>query len=315
MRITDLIKNAKGKMISFEITPQDKGKSINEIFYTIDRLIEFNPAFITVTYHQQRVVYEEVEGVIHKRPLRKKAGTVGICSAIHHRYNIETVPHFICGGFSKYDIEDALIDLHFLGFKNIFVIRGDPLPGQKDFIPEKDGYLYAKDLVKQINNMNKGIYLDDLENADPTNFCIGVAAYPDKHSESPNMKRDLIRLKEKVDAGAGYIITQMFFDIEVYRNFLNMAKEIGITVPIIPGIKPLTSVRQLYSLPKNFQVKIPDSIVEKMLDAKTKKEARKFGIEFTTKLCEDLLDMNVPGLHFFTMGRANDAKAVLKRIY
>lgn len=314
MKLTDIIKKANGKMISIEITPPDKGKSINEIFRTIDCLAEYDPAFITVTYHQQQVIYEEVDGVIYKIPKRKKPGTVGICAAIHNKYQIETVPHFICGGFSKYEIEDALIDLHFLGFENIFIIRGDPPPGHKSFIPEKDGHVYAEELVLQVSNMNRGIYLEELENAESTHFCVGVAAYPEKHVEAPNIKRDLTYLKQKVEAGADYIITQMFFDIERYRHFLDVVKEIDITEPIIPGIKPLTRVEQLYTLPRDFHVEIPEKIVERMTTAKTRKQARLEGIKFTIELCQNLLDIGVPGIHFFTMGKGSAVKEILKEI-
>lgn len=314
MKVIDLINQRDKRMISFEITPPDKGKSIEEIFNTIDRLQAFDPSLITVTYHQQQVMYEEKDGVIYKIPKRKKPGTVGICAAIKNKYEIETVPHFICGGFSKYDTEDALIDLNFLGFENIFVIRGDPPPGQKNFIPEKDGHKHALDLVYQINNMNKGVYLEDLDNAMPTDFCVGVAAYPEKHLEAPNIKRDLFYLKKKVDAGADYIITQMLFNIESYRRFLELTEEMGINVPIIPGVKPLTRTSQLYTLPRDFHVEIPDEIVDKMTNANTKKEARRAGIEFTINLCQELLELDVPGLHFFTMGKASAVRDVLSEI-
>ncbi len=314
MKVTELIEKSKGNHISFEITPPDKGKSINQIFDTIDRLKEFDPSVVTVTYHQQQVTYEERGDVIYKYPRRKKPGTVGICAAIQNKYNIETVPHFICGGFSKYDTEDALIDLQFLGFNNIFAIRGDPPPGQKDFIPEKDGYKHAEDLVRQVSQMNKGVYLEDLEDAEPTDFCVGVAAYPEKHLEAPNINRDLMHLKYKVEAGADYIITQMFFNIERYRHFLEIVKEMNIGVPIIPGIKPLTRVGQLHTLPRDFHVEIPEEVVEEMTNAKSKREARQIGIKFTIQLCKDLLDLGVPGLHFFTMGKGTAVTEILKAI-
>ncbi|RMI03607.1 MAG: methylenetetrahydrofolate reductase [NAD(P)H], partial [Calditrichaeota bacterium] len=228
MHVIDAIKNAKKPLISLELTPPNKGQSIEELYRTMDVLMPFKPSFINVTYHQAHVVYEEINGVIYRIPKRKKPGTVGICASIANRYNIETVPHFICAGFSKYETEDALIDLHYLGIENILALRGDPAVGERHFIPHKDGHRYASELVKQISNMNKGIYLEDLEDAHPTNFCIGVAGYPEKHFEAPNFEKDLQNLKHKVDQGAHYIITQMFFDFQVYKNFVERAREIGI---------------------------------------------------------------------------------------
>ena len=303
MQVTEAIQNTKKFVLSLEITPPDKGTSIDEVYRTLDRLMRFNPEFINVTYHQPHVVYEEKDGVIYRIPKRKKPGTVGICAAIANRYNIETVPHFICGGFSKYETEDALIDLHYLGIKNILALRGDPAVGEKTFIPHKDGHRYASELVKQISKMNKGIYLEQLENAHPTNFCIGVAGYPEKHFEAPNFERDMQNLKHKVDQGAHYIITQMFFDFSIFKRFVEKAREIGITVPIIPGIKPLSTVRQLSSIPRNFHCTIPHEIVEAMENARTKEQARKIGIRKVADLCQQLLEYECPGLHIYTMGR------------
>ncbi len=239
MQVITAIEQTQKPIISLEITPPDKGRSIEELYATLDVLVPFEPAFINVTYHQPQVVYEEKDGIIYRIPKRKKPGTVGICAAIANRYHIEPVPHFICGGFSKYETEDALIDLHYLGITNIFAVRGDPPPGQKTFIPNQDGHRYASELVRQIANMNEGIYLEELEDAQPTNFCIGVAGYPEKHYEAPNFEKDLSHLKHKVDQGAHYIITQMFFDFEVFKAFVEKARSIGIfTCPF-----PITSSR------------------------------------------------------------------------
>ncbi|RMF59064.1 MAG: methylenetetrahydrofolate reductase [NAD(P)H] [Calditrichaeota bacterium] len=315
MQVIEAIKKTKSFVLSLEITPPDKGTSIDELFQTLDGLMQFNPQFINVTYHQPHVVYEEKDGVIYRIPKRKKPGTVGICAAITNRYQVETVPHFICGGFSKYETEDALIDLHYLGIKNILALRGDPAVGERTFIPHKDGHRYASELVRQISNMNKGIYLEELENAQPTNFCIGVAGYPEKHFEAPNFERDLQNLKHKVDQGAHYIITQMFFDFQVFKNFVERAREIGITVPIIPGIKPLTTVRQLSSIPRNFHCTIPHHIVEDMENARTKEEARKIGIKKVVELCQQLLDYKCPGLHIYTMGKGQSTADLLKALF
>ncbi len=312
MHIITAIEEAQHPIISLEITPPDKGKSIAELYRTLDALMPFSPSFINVTYHQPQVVYEEKEGIIYRIPKRKKPGTVGICAAISNRYHIEAVPHFICGGFSKYETEDALIDLHYLGISNIFAVRGDPPPGQKRFIPNQDGHRYASELVRQISNMNQGIYLEELEDAEPTNFCIGVAGYPEKHYEAPNFEKDMEHLKFKVDQGAHYIITQMFFDFNVFKHFVEYAREIGITVPIIPGIKPITRISQLESIPRDFHVSIPNHFVEAMENARTPEATRKAGIKKTIELCQQLLDYGVPGLHIYTMGRGKATCELLK---
>ncbi|NOX38670.1 MAG: 5,10-methylenetetrahydrofolate reductase [Calditrichaeota bacterium] len=315
MHVITAIQQSKKPIISLEITPPDKGRSIEELYATLDVLVPFEPAFINVTYHQPQVVYEEKDGIIYRIPKRKKPGTVGICAAIANRYHIEPVPHFICGGFSKYETEDALIDLHYLGITNIFAVRGDPPPGQKTFIPNQDGHRYASELVRQIANMNEGIYLEELEDAQPTNFCIGVAGYPEKHYEAPNFEKDLYHLKHKVDQGAHYIITQMFFDFDVFKNFVEKARSIGITVPILPGIKPLTRISQLSSIPRDFHVSIPYHIVEAMEEARTREAARQVGIRKTIELCEQLIEYGVPGLHIYTMGRGQATCEVLKGLF
>jgi len=315
MQVVDVIRNSKDVFISLEITPPNKGQSIEEIFCVVEQLQEFNPAFISVTYHQPHVVYEERDGRIFRIPKRKKPGTVGICAAITNRFKIDAVPHFICGGFNKFETEDALIDLHYLGIENVFVIRGDPPPGQKVFIPEKDGHKNAYQLVRQIANMNKGIYLEELENAQPTNFCIGVAGYPEKHFEAPNFEKDLEYLKMKVDEGAHYIITQMFFDFNAFKNFVEKARAIGITVPILPGIKPITNIRQVTSLPREFHISLPTELVNLLENASTPQEVRKKGLEYTRKLCEKLIDYGVPGIHIDTMGRGAATYDLLKGLF
>ena len=315
MHVIEAIKNSKELFISLEITPPNKGQSIEELFEVIDPLSKYHPAFISVTYHQPQVVYEEKNGVIYRVPKRKKPGTVGICAALTNRYHIDTVPHFILGGFSKYETEDALIDLHFLGIENIFAVRGDPPPGEKTFIPEKDGHRYAGELVHQIANMNKGIYLENLESAKPTNFCIGVAGYPEKHYEAPNYEKDLFYLKHKVEQGAHYIITQMFFDFKVYKNFVEHAREIGITVPILPGIKPITNLRHLSGLPRDFHISIPSELVDEMEACKTPAEVRKAGIRYSLDLCQKLIDFGVPGIHIYTMGKGTAAQDLLSGLF
>lgn len=315
MQVIDAINNSESLFISLEITPPDKGQSIEDLFSVIDSLAEFNPAFISVTYHQPQVVYEERNGVIFRIPKRKKPGTVGICASLTNRYKIDTVPHFILGGFSKFETEDALIDLHFLGIENIFAVRGDPPPGEKNFIPEKEGYRYASELVAQISNMNKGIYLEPLENAQPTNFCIGVAGYPEKHYEAPNFEKDLYFLKKKVDKGAHYIITQMFFDFDVFKNFCEKARKIGIKVPILPGIRPVTTIAELSSLPRDYYITLPSELVESMEKSKTAAEIRKAGLDFTEKLCSKLIDYGVPSIHIYTIGNGTATQELLTRLF
>lgn len=315
MHVVDAITNAREPLISLEITPPNKGTSIDELYRTMDTLMPFNPAFINVTYHQPQVVYEEKNNVIYRIPKRKKPGTVGICASIANRYHVETVPHFICGGFSKFETEDALIDLHYLGITNILALRGDPAAGSSRFIPERDGHRYASELVNQISRMNRGIYVEELEEAHPTNFCIGVAGYPEKHFESPNAEKDLQHLKHKVEQGAHYIITQMFFDFQYYKDFVERARQAGITVPIIPGVKPLSSLDQLASIPRNFHVTIPHHIVEAMETARTSEEVRKVGIRKIAELCQQLIDYKVPGLHIYTMGRGTATRDLLKMLH
>lgn len=315
MQVIEALERKDKLVLSLEITPPDKGRSIEELFATLDLLMPFNPAFVSVTYHQAQVVYEEKDGVIYRIPKRKKPGTVGISAAIAHRYQVDMIPHFICGGFSKFDTEDALIDLHYLGITNILALRGDFPLGQKMFIPEKDGHRYAAELVQQIARMNQGQYLEALEDAQCTNFCIGVAGYPEKHFEAVNFEKDLEHLKEKVDQGAHYIITQMFFDFTVFKKFVERAREMGITVPIIPGIKPITRIRQIETLPRDFHISIPHHIVSAMEEAKTREEARKIGIKKTVELCRQLIDFGVPGLHIYTMGKGGATQALLQGLF
>lgn len=312
MHIIEALNKAKKLLISLEITPPNKGQGIEEIFNTVDSLMPFEPSFINVTYHQPQVTYEEIDGTIYRIPKRKKAGTVGICASIANKYNIETVPHFICGGFNKFETEDALIDLHYLGITNLLALRGDPPLGHTSFIPEKEGHKYASGLVKQINNMNKGFYLEELEDAKPTNFCIGVAGYPEKHFESPSFEKDLQNLKYKVDQGAHYIITQMFYNFDAFKKFVEKAREMGIKVPIIPGIKPITRLSQLSSLPRFFYISVPHPWVEAMESARTSEKIFQIGTKKMVELCEKLIDYKVPAIHIYTMGKGLSVQALLK---
>ncbi|MFH2107218.1 MAG: methylenetetrahydrofolate reductase [Chrysiogenia bacterium] len=314
-KVIDWLKQNNKLMFSLEITPPDRGKSVDDILSSIETMMPFDPQFINVTYHQPHVVYEEKDGVISRRPRRKKPGTVGICSAIRNRFRVEPVPHLICGGFDRFETEDALIDLNFLGIENILALRGDPPPGQLRYISEKNGHQYAWQLVEQIAQLNRGRYIDELEDPFPTNFCIGVAAYPEKHFESPNLEKDLYYLKKKVDMGGEYIITQMFYDFRQYKAFVEQARAIGILVPIIPGIKPLVSKKQITTIPSSFHVNIPAELVASIEAARTREQEFANGVRFLARLAEQLIDYGVPGIHVFSMGQGRAAKALLETVF
>lgn len=305
MKVTEYIAQAKGEtLISFEILPPVKGGSIKNIFDTLDPLMEFKPPFIDVTYHREEFIYKKrPSGYFEKTAIRKRPGTVGICAAIMHRYGVDAVPHLICGGFTKSVTEDALIDLAFLGINNVLALRGDAQKFEGKFIPEEGGHEYASDLVKQIKAMNAGQYLDQtIVNGESTDFCIGVAGYPEKHFEAPNMQMDLQYLKEKVDAGADYIVTQMFFDNQKFFDFVKDCRAIGIDVPIIPGLKPLTKKYQLNSLPRMFFLNLPEDLAKAMMKAKNAEARRQVGIEWCIAQSKELKAAGVPFLHYYTMG-------------
>ena len=280
MKITHHLEEAKSTLFSFELLPPLKGENIQKIHSTVENLLEFNPAFVDVTYHREEFVYHEVtSGLLQKRTVRKRPGTVGICAAISHKYNLDTVPHIICGGFTKEETENALIDLDFVGVDNVLLLRGDAIRSEGRFKAEADGHAYALDLLNQVAAMNKGRYLDpDLKNTNATDFCIGVAGYPEKHFEAPNLESDLRWLKRKVEDGAEYIITQMFFDNDAYFDFVSKCREQGINIPIIPGLKPLSTKGQLSSLPQNFHVNMPDELVRMVENAQSKEDVKEAGV-------------------------------------
>ncbi|MEP7128679.1 MAG: methylenetetrahydrofolate reductase, partial [Chitinophagales bacterium] len=288
MKVTEYIKKSDSTMVSFEVLPPMKGKSIHSIYDTLDPLMEFKPPFINVTYHRAEYIYRRNEqGLFEKTIIRKRPGTVGICAAVVNRYKVDAVPHIVCGGFTVEETEDALIDLAFLGIDNVLVLRGDPNKNESSFEPEPGGHHHAIDLLKQAVKMNHGNFLqEDITDVVPTDFCIGVAGYPEKHYESPNMKMDLQYLKEKVEAGAGYIITQMFFDNSKFFEFVKSCREIGITVPIIPGIKPITNRKHMNTLPRLFHVEIPEELATQLQKATTDEAAKKIGIEWCIQQCK-----------------------------
>ena len=316
MKITQHIAEAKSTLFSFELLPPLKGENIQRIHQTVERLMEFDPAFVDVTYHREEYVYHEVQsGLLQKRTVRKRPGTVGICAAISHKYNIDTVPHIICGGFTKEETENALIDLDFVGVENVLVLRGDPIRSEGRFKAEADGHSYAIDLLNQVADMNRGKYLDpDLKNSNATQFCIGVAGYPEKHFEAPNLASDLRWLKRKVEDGAEYVITQMFFDNAAYFDFVAKCRKQGIDIPILPGLKPLTTKGQLNSLPQNFHVNLPDELVDLIEHAKTKEAVKEIGVEWCIRQAKELKDAGVPGLHFYTMGKADPTAQIAKAV-
>lgn len=317
MKLTDIIKRSDKTLFSIEILPPLKGKGIQSIYDNINPLLEFKPAFIDVTYHREEYVYKKRPGgYLEKVSVRKRPGTVGICAALMYKYNIEAVPHMICGGFNKEETENALIDLHFLGIQNVLALRGDSIKSEPYFVPEPGGHSYAIDLVKQIAAMNKGIYLDEeMKEAEPTDFCIGVAGYPEKHFEAPNMLSDLMYLKQKIEAGAHYVVTQMFFDNKKYFDFVERCKDVGVDVPIIPGIKILTSKRQLLTIPKTFHVEIPYDLYNEINKCKTDEEVKEVGIEWCVEQCKELIRHQVPCLHFYTMGQSETTYKVASQIF
>ena len=317
MKVIDKINNSNNPLLSFEILPPLKGKSIQSLYEGIDPLMEFNPAYINVTYHREEYVYKKREkGYLEKVSIKKRPGTVGICAAIMNKYQVEAVPHLICGGFSKEETENALIDLNFLGINNVLALRGDPIKTEANFIPEEDGNNYAIDLVKQIGGLNSGRYNDeDMKNATPTEFCIGVAGYPEKHFEAPNIETDLAHLKKKIDAGAEYIITQLFYDNSKYIEYVKLCRDYGIKVPIIPGMKPLTKKNQIKAVTKFFHVSIPFELSKALESCKNDEEVAKVGIEWTAQQCKELLQEDVPGLHFYTMGKSIAVRQIAEQVF
>jgi len=316
MKVTDHIKEAKTTAVSFEILPPLKGKTIESIYNHLDPLMEFDPAFINVTYHRSEQVFKKrADGTFEKVEVRKRPGTVGICAAIMNHYKIDAVPHLICGGFNIQETENALIDLAFLGIDNVLLLRGDAAKNETLFEPEKNGHAYALDLIKQTVNLNNGIYLEeDIRDGYKTKFCIGVAGYPEKHFEAPNMESDLRYLKMKVDAGADYITTQMFFDNKKFFEFVKNCRDAGIEVPIIPGLKPVTSKKQLSVLPRTFYVDIPTGLSNEILKCKTDAEVEIVGTEWLLEQSKELKKAGVPVLHYYTLGKPHVIVNVVKEL-
>lgn len=312
MKVVEHLERAANPLISYEIIPPKRGGSVQQIFQIVEDLMPFDPPFIDVTSHSAQVYYEEMpDGTVRKHVKRKRPGTLGLCAAIKSRFGVETVPHLLCTGFTREETEDALIELNYLGIQNVMALRGDDNGYQKPLGPNRSCNHYAVDLVRQIVDMNRGRYVEELIDAAPTDFCVGVAGYPEKHFEAPNLTWDILNLKRKVDAGAHYVTSQMFFDNEQFFNFVERCRDVGISVPIIPGLKVLTSKRQLQTLPSNFHVDVPESLAAEV-EAARPEHAADIGVEWALKQSEELMSAGVPCVHFYIMSSADIVRRVVE---
>ena len=318
MKVTQYFENAgDSTLFSFEVLPPLKGQHIQTLFDHIDPLMEFNPPFIDVTYHREEFEYKKLpNGLLERKTVRKRPGTVGICAALQNKYKIDAVPHIICGGFTKEETENALIDLNFLGIDNIMVLQGDARKPDRDFKPEEGGHTYASELLEQVVELNRGIFLDDeLEQAHHSDFCIGVSGYPEKHMAAPNLELDMKYLKQKVDKGADYIVTQMFFDTQKYIDFVTKCREMDINIPIVPGLKPITSLRQLTILPQIFHIDLPYDLSNALEKAKNNDQAKEIGIEWAIQQSKELIEFGVPTLHYYSMGKSESVYKVAREVF
>lgn len=316
MKVIDHINESKETLFSFEILPPLKGKNVQSIYDGIDPLMEFNPKFINVTYHREEYIYKDRgQGLLEKIAIRKRPGTVGICAAIMNKYQVDAVPHLICGGFSKEETENALIDLQFLGIDNVLALRGDPIKTESAFHPNENGHRYAVQLIDQISGMNNGKYMEDDVQLAPTDFCIGTAGYPEKHFEAMNLQTDMYYLKKKVETGAEYITTQMFFDNKKYFEFVDLCRANGINVPIIPGLKPIKSLNHISFLPKFFNIDLPEELAKELLKCKTNADVAQLGIEWGVQQSKELKAAGVPCIHYYTMSTSGSVKSIAKEIF
>ena len=317
MKIVDILKEGNKPFTSFELVPPLKGSDINKLYNSIEPLMEFNPPFINMTAHRDEIEYRMApDGTFRQLTVTKRPGTVAIAAAIMKRFDVEVVPHVICGGATKNEVENLLLDLNFLGIQNVMALRGDAVPGEKYFSPTPGGHKHSNELVEQIANMNKGRYLDDaLKDAVPTDFCVGVAGYPEKHCEAANLDMDIEHLKRKVEAGADYIVTQMFFDNSKFFSFVKKCREAGITVPIIPGIKPISTQKHIELLPQAFSIDIPQELMKELVKCRNNEAIYKLGIEWAALQCKDLLENGARAVHFYTMGKADNIREIIRKAF
>ena len=318
MKVIDLINSSKSTAFSFEILPPLKGNSIETVYKTIDTLREFDPKYINITTHRSETIYKTAEnGLFQSVSERRRPGTVAIAAAIKNKYKIQVVPHIICSGFSKPETEYVLIDLDFLGIHDLLVLRGDKAKHQPNFVPAENGHAYACELQEQINRFNRGFFVDGTSQSQKKEnlFSYGVAGYPEKHDEAPNMDSDIYRLKKKVESGADYVVTQMFFDNRKYFDFVDRCRQEGITVPIIPGLKPLTFMDQLTTLPKIFHIDIPETFARELRKCTTDEEARLLGVEWCIQQAKELIQNGIPSIHFYSMMATKSIKEVAKTVY
>src|SRR4030042_6549544 len=317
MSVIDKIRNAKGPLFTFELLPPLKGHSIEKVYTAIDRLIEFQPAYINFTTHRNEITYKErSDGLLEKRVTRLRPGTIALAAAVKYKYNITVVPHILCGGFTREETENVLIEMNFLGIDDVLALRGDPQRGSRSFIPEKDGHTHTCELVKQIVNMNKGKYLEEsLVDTISTNFCVGVAGYPEKHFEAPNIHTDMENLRNKVESGASYIVTQMFFDNSKFFRFRDECKKMEINVPVIAGLKTISTLNDFKLVPQTFHIDVPGDLVSAIKRCSTDKEAREVGIEWATMQSRELIKEGVPGIHYYTLGRSDNIARIVKAAF
>ncbi|MEX2593252.1 MAG: methylenetetrahydrofolate reductase [NAD(P)H] [Anditalea sp.] len=317
MKITDYINKSDKTLFSFEILPPLKGQSLNNLLEGISPLMEFKPPFVDVTYHREEFIYKKhPNGLLEKVSTKKRPGTVGICAALMNRFHVDAVPHLLCGGFTREETENALIDLNFIGVQNVLALRGDAPRMEGKFIPEVNGHHYSGELVEQIMGMNHGKYLhEETEIGFQTDFCVGVAGYPEKHFEAPSMKFDLKHLKAKVEAGAEYIVTQMFFDNSKFFDFVKKVREAGIDVPIIPGLKPITTLSQIVNLPRTFFLDLPDELMDELEKCKNNSDVKQVGIEWAIHQSKELSKAGIPCLHYYTMSKAEATYKIAKEVF
>ena len=314
MSVIEKLRTAKTPLFTFELLPPLKGHSIERIYATIDGLMEFQPAYINFTTHRNEIIYKErPDGLLEKRVIRLRPGTIALAAAVKYKYNITVVPHILCGGFTKEETENALIEMNFLNIDDVLALRGDPQRGSRLFIAEKEGHSHTYELVQQIVNMNNGKYLEEsLVDPSPTRFCIGVAGYPEKHFESPNIEMDMENLKRKIEAGAEYIVTQMFFDNCKFFSFRDECRKAGINVPIVAGMKPISTIRDIKLLPQTFHIELPKNLVTAVQKCKTDQEAREVGIEWATMQSRELNKAGVSGIHYYTLGRSDNIARIVR---